>query len=100
MHQTRQRIIQQVMGFSFSSDLNFSSVVLDAVAMPPSIEYLPGFEARPAQRHIPAIFLLRRLAQRQNSCLRRVPPFTRLLHPPRQRLGGVSLTLVYTAESA
>jgi len=30
------------MDFSFSSDLNFNSVVIDAVAMPPSIEDLSG----------------------------------------------------------
>ncbi len=35
------------MDFSFS-DLSFNSVVTDNVAMPPSIEDLPGFEARAA----------------------------------------------------
>ena len=35
------------MDFSFS-DLNFNSVVIDNVAMLPSIEKLPGFEARAA----------------------------------------------------
>ena len=35
------------MDFSFS-DLNFNSVVTDNVAMLPSIENLPGFEARAA----------------------------------------------------
>ena len=33
------------MDFSFS-DINFNSVVTDNVAMLPSIENLPGFEAR------------------------------------------------------
>ena len=49
------------MDFSFS-ELNFNSVVIDNVAMLPSIENLPGFEAR-------AAFFLRR-----------VPQDTRLLH--------------------
>ena len=35
------------MDFSFP-DLNFNSVVIDNVAMLPSIENLPGFEARAA----------------------------------------------------
>ena len=35
------------MDFSFS-DLNFNSVVIGNVAMLPSIENLPGFEARAA----------------------------------------------------
>ena len=35
------------MDFSFS-DLNFNSVVIDNVAMLPSIENLPGYEARAA----------------------------------------------------
>ncbi len=35
------------MDFSFS-ELNFNSVVIDNVAMLPSIETLPGYEARAA----------------------------------------------------
>ncbi len=43
------------MDFSFS-DLNINSVVIDNVAMLPSIENLPGFEAH-------AVFFLRRMSQ-------------------------------------
>ena len=43
------------MDFSFS-DLNFNSVVADNVAMLPSIENLPGFEARAALQSIPCQF--------------------------------------------
>ena len=39
--------IQKFMDLSFS-DLNFNSVVIDNVAMLPSIETLPGYEARAA----------------------------------------------------
>ncbi len=36
------------MDASFSEHLNFNSVVTDVVAMLPSIEHLPGFNARAA----------------------------------------------------